>query len=297
MIKLTLFIITRLGYNKSSFKIEKDLIMKNTQSKILTVQDLSCVGQCSLTVALPILSAYGLETAVLPTAILSEHTMFKHFTFLDLAENMEKTFASWQAEGHTFGSVYTGYLGRKEHFRIVGNIIERCLESNGEVFVDPAFGDNGKLYYGFDEEYVRGMSEFIKYADVILPNITEACYLLGIAYRDNFSHDELKEVIKNLSLLGDTSVVLTGVTEGTKIGFASYDKKTGETKFYVREKIGGAYHGTGDIFASAFTGAYLNGKSLYDAAIDAAEFVASSIENTEKGHDYGVRFERVIVKR
>lgn len=271
--------------------------MKNTMSKILTVQDLSCVGQCSMTVALPILSAYGLETAVLPTAILSEHTMFRHFTFLDLAENMEKTLDSWTKEGHTFGAVYTGYLGRKEHFRIVGEIIDRCLESQGEVFVDPAFGDNGKLYYGFDEEYVGGMSEFIKKADVILPNITEACYLLRRPYRSDFTWDELREMIRTLSLQCGASVVLTGVTEGTKIGFAVYDREMGKTEFYVREKVGGAYHGTGDIFASAFTGAYLNGKTLYDSAVDGAEFVARSIEQTEEGHPYGVRFEKVIFNR
>lgn len=271
--------------------------MKNTMSKILTVQDLSCVGQCSLTVALPILSAYGLETAVLPTAILSEHTMFRHFTFLDLAENMEKTLESWVKEGHTFGSVYTGYLGRKEHFHIVGEIVDRCLEKDGLVFVDPAFGDNGKLYYGFDEEYVGGMSEFIKRADVILPNITEACYLLNRPYRSDFSAAELQEIVASLSAASGASVVLTGVTEGSKIGFAVYDRASCAAEFYVREKIGGAYHGTGDIFASVFVGAYLNGKTLFDSAKEAAEFVASSIAQTEEGHPYGVRFEKVIFKK
>lgn len=270
-------------------------VMEKT-GKILTVQDLSCVGQCSLTVALPILSSFGLETAVLPTAILSEHTAFQHFTFLDLAENMKNTLESWKKDGHKFSAIYTGYLGDIRHFDIVGEIIDSCGEEGLFTVIDPAFGDNGKLYPLFDEKYVDGMRKFISRADVVLPNVTEACYLLKREYLTSYTREDILTVLRELSGMGGCNVLLTGFSENGKIGFAAYDKKTEKAAYYLTDYVKGAFHGTGDIFASAFTGAYLNGKPLYEAGKVAAEFVKKAILATEDGHDYGVRFEKVLAK-
>ena len=268
--------------------------MAKTSKKILTVQDLSCVGQCSLTVALPILSAFGLETGVLPTAILSEHTMFKNFTFLDLAQNMENTLKSWESDGHRFAAFYTGYLGKKEHFGIVERAIETLSEPSAPVIIDPAFGDNGKLYPLFDEAYVEGMREYVSHADVILPNITEACYLAGVPYAPHFDREAVCGLMAALARGGKYHIILTGVEEEGKIGFAHYDPATGKTEFYFRALLDGRFHGTGDIFASVFTGAYLAGKDMFEAAKAAAEFVALAISVNEKEHTYGVQFEKEL---
>lgn len=268
--------------------------MSEKYNKILTVQDLSCVGQCSLTVALPILSAFGAETCVLPTALLSEHTMFKNFTFLDLAQNMVATAESWEKDGHRFAAVYTGYLGDKKHFRIVGDIIDALTDGDAAVIVDPVFGDNGKLYPLFDEEYVAEVRSFIRKSDIILPNITEACFLTGVEYKTVYGKEYIEKLVGALADLGDFDVVLTGVEKDGLIGFAHYDAATKGTEYYFSEKLPQSYHGTGDIFASVFTGAYLSGSSLYDSAKAAAQFVALAIAATDEGHDYGVQFEKVL---
>lgn len=268
--------------------------MKTTGNKILTVQDLSCAGQCSLTVALPILSAFGQETCVLPTALLSEHTMFKHFTFLDLAENMKDTLKSWKEDGHRFAAFYTGYLGKKEHFAIVERAMDELSEKDAPIIIDPAFGDNGKLYPLFNEEYVDGMRSFMRRADVILPNITEACYLAKKAYAPPYDRAAVGELVQALAVFGDYSIVLKGVEEDGKIGFAYYDKNTGMVSFYLREKLNGMFHGTGDIFASVFTGAYLAGNDMFTSAKAAAEFVALAISVNDEGHTYGVQFEKEL---
>ena len=270
--------------------------MQNSKNKVLTVQDLSCAGQCSLSVALPILSAFGLETCVLPTAILSEHTMFQNFTFLDLAQNMLDTLDSWKKDNHRFHAVYTGYLGRNEHFAIVEDAIRELSEENALVVVDPVFGDNGKLYPLFNTEYVDKVRSFMKNANVILPNITEACYLTGREYKAVCDKAEAAALIAELTALGDFDIVLTGVDENGKIGFACYDKNTKKTEFYFAERLKGSFHGTGDIFASVFMGAYLSGKSLFESSKAAAQFVAASIQATEDGHTYGVQFEKILAE-
>lgn len=270
--------------------------MNERGKKILTVQDLSCAGQCSLTVALPILSAFGLETCVLPTAILSEHTMFPHFTFLDLAQNMRDTLASWKEDGHYFSAVLTGYLGRNEHFDIVKDVVMNLAKKDALIVVDPVFGDNGKLYPMFTEKYVNNVLSFVEIADVILPNVTEACFLTGRRYTEIKTREEALPIIKKLAALGNFHVVLTGVEEAGKIGCAVYDRETKETNFYMTERLPGRFHGTGDMFASVFTGAYLAGENLFEASKSAADFVASAIRVTDKEHNYGVQFEKILAE-
>ena len=265
--------------------------------RILTVQDISCVGQCSLTVALPILSACGFETAILPTALLSNHTAveFNGFTFLDLTSEMEKIVKQWQKENIHFSSIYIGYLGNKKEVDIVKDIYDSILEPNGIKIVDPAMADNGKLYTGFDEEYVNKMKQLVFNSDIILPNISEACLLTDTPYKEQYDEEYIKDLVNKLHYNGAKTVVLTGVGYAKEYsGVVVSDNDN--FKYYQHAKINKQYHGTGDIYSSVFTGMYLSGKSLYEAATIAADFVVECIKNTidDVDHWYGVKFESII---
>ena len=265
--------------------------------RILTVQDISCVGQCSLTVALPILSACGFETAILPTALLSNHTAveFNGFTFLDLTSEMEKIVKQWQKENIHFSSIYIGYLGNKKEVDIVKDIYDSILEPNGIKIVDPAMADNGKLYTGFDEEYVNKMKQLVFNSDIILPNISEACLLTDTPYKEQYDEEYIKDLVNKLHYNGAKTVILTGVGYAKEYsGVVVSDNDN--FKYYQHTKINKQYHGTGDIYSSVFTGMYLSGKSLYEAATIAADFVVECIKNTidDVDHWYGVKFESII---
>lgn len=265
--------------------------------RILTVQDISCVGQCSLTVALPILSACGFETAILPTALLSNHTAveFNGFTFLDLTNEMEKIVKQWQKENIHFSSIYIGYLGNKKEVDIVKDIYDSILEPNGIKIVDPAMADNGKLYTGFDKEYVDKMKQLVFNSDIILPNISEACELTGTPYKEQYDEEYIKDLVNKLHRGGAKTVILTGVGYAKEYSGVVVSNNN-EFKYYRHTKINKQYHGTGDIYSSVFTGMYLTGKSIYEAATIAADFVVECIKNTidDVDHWYGVKFESVI---
>ena len=264
--------------------------------RILTIQDISCVGQCSLTVALPILSACGLETAILPSAVLSTHTAgFTGYTFRDLTEDMPGITAHWQKEGLKFSAIYTGYLGSTEQIDYVRNIFDTCLETGGVKIVDPAMADNGKLYPAFDEAYVTAMKKLVSDADIILPNITEAALLTGMPYKEQYDEAYIRELTERLRAMGAGAVVLTGV--GYRQGFTGVAVLDGEgLQYYEHEKLEPGSHGTGDVYASAFVGAYLNGKSAFTAATIAADYTVCCITETRKvpDHWYGVCFEPVL---
>jgi pyridoxine kinase len=264
--------------------------------RILTIQDISCVGQCSLTVALPILSACGLETAILPSAVLSTHTAgFKGFTFRDLADDMPSIKNHWVNENIKFKAVYTGYLGSTKQIDYVLDIVSGTLDNGGTFFVDPAMADNGKLYPGFDSDYVNAMIKLSKNADYIIPNITEACFLTGIEYKEVYDKEYIDLLIKTLKEIGCKNVILTGVSykEG-KTGVVVYENN--EYSYYEHEKLPNSCHGTGDIYASAFVGAFVRGKSAYDSAKIAADYTVDCINATkgDKDHWYGAKFEPVL---
>lgn len=264
--------------------------------RILTIQDISCVGQCSLTVALPILSACGVETAILPSAVLSNHTGgFSGWTFADLTEEMPKIREQWEKENLGFAAVYTGYLGSAKQIDYVLDIVKSRLEAGGKFICDPAFADNGKLYAGFDDNFVEAMKKLAFKADIILPNITEAAFLTGLEYRESYDINYINKLFEKLTENGAKTIVLTGVSynENTT-GVAIYEN--GEYSYYEHKKIAGGCHGTGDVFASAFTGALVNEKSAVEAAKIAADFTLSCIENTidDKDHWYGVKFEPML---
>ena len=267
------------------------------EKRILTIQDISCVGQCSLTVALPILSAFGLETAVLPTAVLSNHTGgFKEWTFADLTAEIPKINAAWGRQGIDFDYIYTGYMGSAEQIDRVLEIFRERKRAGGKIIVDPVMADNGRLYPGFDLNFVGEMKKLVKAADVILPNITEACFLTGIEYKDGcLTPGYVESLIGGLKKICGGTIVLTGVSfNPEKLGVAVCEGEKTEYRFedFVNRKS----HGTGDIFASAFTGAYACGLSSADAAQFAAQVVIESILKTmgEDDHWYGVRFEKAL---
>ncbi len=264
--------------------------------RILTIQDISCFGQCSLTVALPILSACGVETVILPSAVLSTHTGgFTGFTFRDLTDDIPSIAAHWKKEGIDFDAIYTGYLGSVRQIDMVKDIFNTLSRENAVKIVDPAMADNGKLYYGFDEVYASAMAELCKAADIVVPNITEACFMTGLEYKDKYDESYVADVLNALETAGMENVVLTGI---------SYDDETtgvvvkvgNKTEYYRHKKFPVGSHGTGDVFASAFSGAYLRGKSEYDSAKIAADYTLRCIENTigDDSHKYGVKFETAI---
>ncbi len=264
--------------------------------RILTIQDISCVGQCSLTVALPIISACGHETCILPSAILSTHTAgFTGFTCRDLTEDIPAIEAHWQKEGLRFEAIYTGYLGSTEQIGRVLSVMDHTLEAGGLRIVDPAMADNGKLYPAFDEAYVEAMKALAATADILLPNITEACFLSGIPYRETYDAAYIQALIAALHELGVKTVVLTGVgysPEETGVTIS----ESGVQSYYRHRRLPTGCHGTGDIYASAFVGALLKGLDAYAAAKIAADYVLLCMENTrgDKDHTYGVKFEPML---
>ena len=264
--------------------------------KILTVQDISCVGQCSLTVALPILSAAGHETCILPSAVLSTHTGgFKGYTFRDLTDDMPAITAHWQKEGIRFGAIYTGYLGSARQIAYVKDMFATLGTEDMVTFVDPAMADNGKLYGAFDMAFVEEMKKLVYAADISLPNITEACFLTGIEYRETYDEAYIDALLAGLRAGGAKTIILTGVsftTDTTGVMVLEGENK----QYYEHRKISKGSHGTGDVYASAFVGAYMRGKTAFEAAGIAAEYTVRCIENTvdDESHWYGVKFEPVL---
>ncbi len=266
--------------------------------RILTIQDISCFGKCSLTVALPLLSSMGIETVILPTAVLSTHTLFKGFTCKDLSDQLTPITSHWKQEGITFDAIYTGYLGTEEEIDTVIGIIESFRTENTLVIVDPAMGDNGKLYPAFDERYARKNAALCAVADIADPNITEAAFLTGLPYRENYPEEYIMELLLALAALGTRTPVLTGVSlsEG-KTGAMGYD--TAEKTFfhYQNNRIPVSWHGTGDIFSSVLAGSFVLGLDRKDALQLAADYTALTIAETLKNPEnpwYGVDFEATI---
>lgn len=264
--------------------------------KLLTIQDISCVGQCSLTVALPILSACGHETCILPSAVLSTHTGgFSGFTFRDLTDDMPAIQAHWIKENIKFDGIYTGYLGSQKQVGYVKNILETMGTDNAVKIVDPAFADNGKLYSIFDQEYVAAMRTLCPVADILLPNITEASFLADVEYKENYDEEYIKTLLSALTKLGCSTIVLTGVSyEESKTGVVVYEN--GQIRYYEHKRIAKGCHGTGDVYASAFTGALMKGKDIFTAAKIAADYTVLCIEKTQGDptHWYGVKFETAL---
>lgn len=267
--------------------------------RIVTVQDISCVGKCSLTVALPIISAMGTEAAVLPTAVLSTHTMFKGFTFCDLTDEIEPIVAHWKKENMDFDAVYTGYLGSARQIALTKDLISKFKGANTLVLVDPAMADGGRMYTGFEKSFALEMATLCSVADIIVPNLTEASFMLGEEYvAEGYDEEYIKDMLKKLTVLGCKTAVITGVSfEKDKLGVMSYDSESGEYFSYFRERIPESFHGTGDVFASTFLGALMRERSVGDSLKIATDFTVECIKATlgnPQERKYGVNFEEEI---
>ncbi len=275
--------------------MKRNADMKTTKS-CLAIHDLSDLGKCSLTVALPILSAANIETTVLPTAVLSNHTAFKKFTCRDLTTDMRQSADIWREYKVAFDGMYSGFLGSKEQIAIVYDIFDMFRTEENLVMVDPVMGDNGKLYSTYTKEMADGMVSLCKKADIIVPNMTEATYILGKKYVSGpYEKEYVENILLELSKIGNKYVFLTGVYfDENKLGCACLNNKTGEITYSFAEKIPGMFHGTGDIFASVLFSAILNNRDIKFAMDLATEFTANSIKNTvQSGADpiFGVKFE------
>ena len=266
--------------------------------KILTIQDISCVGQCSLTVALPILSAAGQETCILPSAVLSTHTAgFTGYTVRDLTEDIPAITDHWEKERIKFDAVYTGYLGSARQVDIVKRYF-RDFGAGAKIIVDPAMADNGKLYAGFAPDFPQKMAELLDGADLVLPNLTEACFLLGKEYRTTYDRAYIMDILEGLLARGAKNAALTGVSfEKGRLGVVSLSGRTGDFSEYDTEHLPVSFHGTGDIYSSAAVGALTDGMSIPEALALAADYTVECIRLTlqEENHSwYGVNFEQAI---
>lgn len=266
--------------------------------RIVTVQDISCVGKCSLTVALPIISAMGIEAAILPTAVLSNHTMFSAFTCKDLTDQIAPIAQMWKQEKIDFSAIYTGYLGSFEQIDLMKVFFDDFKTQDNLIFVDPAMADNGKLYPAFDEKFAKHMATLCAKADVIVPNITEACFMTDTPYQEEYDEAYAKDLLQKLASLGSNVVILTGVGfEAGKTGVMGYDKQTDAYHYYCHNKLPVSFHGTGDVFSSTCLGAMVRGLHWTKAIQIAADYTAECIRLTLEDPDkpwYGVNFEQAI---
>ena len=265
--------------------------------RILTIQDISCVGKCSLTVALPIISAAGVEAGILPTAVLSTHTAFPKFTFKDLTDEIQPIVDTFSELKLDFDAVYTGYLGSFEQLKLVGNFIDNS-KPDMAVFIDPVMADNGVLYKGFTQEFADNMAKLCAKADLIMPNLTEASFMLREEYRESYDEEYIRSLLKRLTGLGAKRAALTGIGfRPDEIGFYMYDSTTDTYSHYYNEKLPVAYHGTGDVFASAVVGANMRGKSIEESLKIAVDFTLEAMRKTmadPNSRFYGVNFEEAL---
>ncbi len=266
--------------------------------RILTVQDISCVGRCSLTVALPIISAAGVEAGILPTAVLSTHTQFSSFTFCDLTDEIEKISLEFKKHEIDFDAIYTGYLGSFRQLSLVSELFDRHKSSKCKIVIDPVMADNGSLYKGFTEEFAKEMANLCGKADLIVPNLTEASFMLGIPYNPSYDEEYIRSLLKSLAGLGCKEVALTGISfDKSKLGVYYYNSESDEYFYYCNDYLPVSYHGTGDIFASSVVGALMRGHSTPSALKCAVDFTLECIKctmNDECRRFYGVNFEEAL---
>lgn len=269
-----------------------------TMKRVLTIQDISCLGKCSITVALPIISAMGVETVILPTAVLSTHTMFKNFTCTDLTDQLLPIVEHWKSENVQFDAIYTGYLGSEKEIEIAKTIFKTFKTKDNFIFIDPVMADNGKLYPAFDHEYVKYNAGLCAQADIIVPNITEAALMTNMEYKEVYDEAYIQEMLHKLADLGAKVVVLTGVSlRQGKTGIYGYDTRNGSYFTYQNDHVDATFHGTGDIFASVCVGAIVQGISMDKAFKIASDYTAKTIEVTMQNPKkpwYGVDFETTI---
>jgi len=270
------------------------------QKRIAAIHDVSCFGKCSLTVALPIISAVGIEVSVIPTAVLSTHTGgFEGYTFRDLTDDIMPIARHWKSIGLEFDAIYSGYVGSIKQLEILEEVFDLLRGDGTKIIVDPVMADNGVLYKNFTPDFPRNMKRLVKKADVLIPNMTEAVFLLEKPYTEGpYTEEYIHEIVEGLAGFGAKQVVLTGVYfDDDNIGTANFDAEKGSITYTMARRIEGYYHGTGDVFGSSLCASLLSGHSLESSARIAVDFTVSSIARTkEAGTDvrFGVNFEESL---
>ena len=267
--------------------------------RIVTVQDISCFGKCSVTVALPIISAVGVECAIIPTSVLSTHTGgFEGFTFRDLSDDIPKIKEHWKKYNLEFDTIYTGYLGSVKQIDYTLDFIKDFKKDSTLLFVDPAMADKGKMYTGFDMDFPAQMARLCARADIVVPNITEASFLTDTPYTESYDEAHIKELLKKLCALGAKKAVITGIAfEKATQGAYFYDSVAQEFYYYRAENVDRSFHGTGDTFASTLAGAITKGFPIKRAIEIAVDFTVECIKSTlpeAEDHKYGVKFEECL---
>lgn len=269
----------------------------NRLKRIVAIHDISCFGKCSLTVALPIISAAGIETSIIPTAVLSTHTGgFTGFTYKDLTDEILPIVEHWKKIDLKFDAIYTGFLGSSMQIDIISKVFDMLRTPENIIIVDPVMADNGELYKIFPKDFPKGMKKLCMKADIIIPNITEAVLMLEEPYKEGpYSHEYIEDILRKLCNLGPKKAVLTGVYfDSFNLGAAAYDSTTQKFSYAFSSRIEGYYHGTGDVFASALTAALLRGRTIADSIKIAVDFTSKSIQRTFEAKTdirFGVNFE------
>lgn len=253
----------------------------NKVKKVATINDLSGIGRCSLTAAIPVLSALRVQCCPYPTAVLSAQTGFDKYTFLDMTDEMIKYKKNWNELGVEFDCIYSGFLGSENQVDIVLDFVKEREKTL--IVVDPVLGDHGAIFDIFTEEMCRKMAKLVSIANIVTPNLTEACILTGEVYDKNFtSNERVVEIAKKISKMGPEKVIITGVIREDKIYNYAYDKN--EDKYFVvsADFNNQSYNGTGDIFTSIIIGLILNGHDLNYSIKSATEFIYNTIDFTSK---------------
>lgn len=273
---------------------------KYRQKKIAVINDISGYGRCSLTVAIPILSAMGVQACPVPTAILSNHTEFPVYFFDDYTEKMRSYIGKWKELGLEFDGISSGFLGSAEQIEIVLEFVENFRNENTHIFIDPVMGDHGRLYATYTEKMCEEMKQLVGYADIVTPNVTEACFLTGTPYKESgWTRKELLNMAMMLQMMGAKSVVITGVREGSFYTNVVLEQGSREPSYVKVKSAGNQRPGTGDVFSSVLSGAVLNQKSLKEATETAAKFVRDCITKSDEleiPHSNGVCFEEILGK-
>ena len=273
---------------------------KYTQKKIAVINDMSGYGRCSLTVEIPILSAMGIQSCPVPTAILSNHTEFPVYFFDDYTAKMRDYIGKWKELDLSFDGIATGFLRSAEQIEIVLEFVESFKKEDTLVFVDPVMGDHGKIYATYTEEMCEEMKQLVSYADVVTPNVTEACILTGTPYKEKgWTRKELLNMATMLQMMGARSVVITGVREGNFYTNVVLERGSREASFVKVKSAGNQRPGTGDVFAAVLAGSIINGKSLREGTEKAAKFVRDCIVKSDEldiPHSNGVCFEEILGK-
>lgn len=269
--------------------------------RIATIQDVSCFGKCSITVALPIVSAMGIECCIIPTSVLSTHTGgFSGYTVRDLSDQILPIAEHWRSLGLSLDAIYTGYLASEEQVELIKRAISILKKDETLIFVDPAMADNGALYAGFEADFPKKMLELCLLADVIAPNVTEACLLLGkpCLEEGKYSEDDVRSLIDAFVALGIPTVVITGVkTPDGRHGAIAYSSAENRCVSYFAEDLPRQFHGAGDTFSSVLCASLVKGADIFSAIKRAIDFTLLCIRKTDEdyaAHSYGVKFEECL---